>query len=112
MGWWMAGLALAALVWWAVRDAGRPGRASGPALATLHAVGGLGLTAMAVHALLGGAPWAALVAATAAGPLVAGLVGGLLRPRVLVRTGEPRARPPGRTPQGAEPRRIGDSRAA
>ena len=39
MGWWTAGLALSALLAWAAWDVGRPGRATGPALMTMRAVG-------------------------------------------------------------------------
>lgn len=84
--WWMAGLALALLVGLGARDVGRPGVASGPALLLLRAVGGLGLVAMAALALRADAPRAALVAAVAALPLLAGLTGGMLRTRPERRT--------------------------
>ncbi len=81
MEWWMAGLALAALVALAARDVGRPGRAEGAALLMMRAVGGLGLVAMAALALRAGSPEGALVAAVAACPLLIGLTGGILRAR-------------------------------
>jgi len=79
--WWIAGLALSALVGLAARDVGRPGRASAPALLVLRAVGGLGLVAMAALSLAAGSPQGALVAGVAAFPLLVGLTGGILRAR-------------------------------
>lgn len=75
MDWWMAGLALSALLAWSARGAGRPGRATAPALMTMRAVGGLCLIAMAALALDAGARGAAVVAATGAAPLLLGLLG-------------------------------------
>ena len=81
MDWWMAGLALSALVGLASWDVGRPAGASAPALMALRAVGGLGLTAMAALALAAGSGPAASIAAVAAAPLLIGLTGGVRRPR-------------------------------
>jgi hypothetical protein len=58
---------------WSAWDVGRPGRASGAALLVMRAVGGLGLLAMAAHALDTGAAAAAGVAAAAALPLISGV---------------------------------------
>lgn len=77
MGWWVAGTVLALLTAWATWDVGRPGRASGAALGLMRAVGGLGLLILAAHALNTGARTAALVAALAATPLIAGLFRGV-----------------------------------
>ena len=93
MEWWMAGLALSALVGLAARDVGRPGRASAPALLMLRAVGGLGLVAMAALSLRAGSSQGAVVAAVAAVPLLIGLTGGLRRPRA-ERPSQPVAIPP------------------
>jgi hypothetical protein len=79
--WWMAGVGLVVVLAWSAWDLGRAGRTSAPALGTLRAVGGLGLLAMAVDALVGGFPIAAAVAALAAAPLVAGLAAGGRRAR-------------------------------
>jgi hypothetical protein len=75
------GLALSALLAVAARDVGRPGRASPAGLLGLRVVGGAGLTAMAVTAVLTGYPLAALVAALGAAPLVAGVAAPVLRRR-------------------------------
>lgn len=71
---WMVGLALSALLVVSARDVGRPGRASAAGLAGLRIVGGAGLGAMAVAALVYGHPMAALVAGLGAAPLLAGLL--------------------------------------
>ncbi len=71
---WMVGLALTALLAVAARDVGRAGTASGPGLLCLRGVGGVGLAAMALVALRGGHPEAALVAALGAAPLAGSLV--------------------------------------
>lgn len=76
------GLALSALLAVAVRDVGRPGRASAAGLLGLRAVGGAGLAAMAVTALVTGYPLAAMVAAIGATPLVSGLAAPALRRRL------------------------------
>ena len=81
MQWWMAGGGLVVVLAWSAWDLGRAGRTSAPARATLFAVGGLGLLAMAVDALVRGFPAAAAVAALAAAPLVAGLAAGARRAR-------------------------------
>jgi hypothetical protein len=73
VGWWMAGAVLAVALMWSAWDVGRPGRASGGALLMMRAVGGLGLLAMAAHALDAGATAAAGVAAAGALPLVSGV---------------------------------------
>jgi hypothetical protein len=73
VGWWVAGAVLALGLMWSAWDVGRPGRASGGALLVMRSVGGLGLLAMAAHALDTGATVAAGVAAAAALPLIAGL---------------------------------------
>jgi len=70
---WMVGIGLSALLVVAARDVARPGRSSAGALLCLRAVGGLGLGAMALVALRGGAPAAALVAMLGAVPLLAPL---------------------------------------
>lgn len=76
------GLALAAVLAVAARDAAKPGRAAPAGLLALRAVGGGGLGAMAVMALAGGHPLAALVAALGAAPLISGLAAPLLARRV------------------------------
>jgi hypothetical protein len=86
----MVGLALAALLVVAARDVGRPGNASGSGLLCLRAVGGLGLGAMALLALVSGQPQAALVAGAGAAPLLAALIASgrgrrLTRPAALMR---------------------------
>lgn len=73
MGWWVAGAVLALGLMWSAWDVGRPGRASGGALLLMRSVGGLGLLAMAAHALNTDATAAAGVAAAGALPLIAGL---------------------------------------
>ena len=80
MYWWTATLALPALLAWAAWDVGRPGRASAPALLTMRAVGGLGLTTLAALALDADAPQGALVAAAGALALLGGLLGRLRQP--------------------------------
>ncbi len=75
------GLALSALLAVAARDAGRPGMASSAGLLGLRVVGGAGLAAMAVTAVLTGFPLAAGVAAMGAAPLLGGLAAPLLRRR-------------------------------
>ena len=76
---WMVGLALAALLAWAARDAGRRGDATGAGLAGLRVVGGLGLGAMAVLAGAAGRPIAMGIALLGAAPLLAGLVAPAVR---------------------------------
>lgn len=76
------GLALSALLAIAVRDVGRPGRASSAGLLGLRVVGGGGLAAMAVTAVVTGYPLAAMVAAIGAAPLVSGLAAPALRRRL------------------------------
>lgn len=73
MGWWVAGAVLALGLMWSAWDVGRPGRASGAALLLMRAVGGLGLLAMAAHALDTGATVAAGIAAAGALPLIGGI---------------------------------------
>ena len=75
------GLALTALLAVSARDVGRPGRASSAGLLGLRALGGAGLTAMAVTAVATGYPLAAAVAALGATPLLAGLAAPALRRR-------------------------------
>jgi len=78
---WMVGGGLVVVLAWSVWDLGRAGRTSAPALGTLRAVGGLGLLAMAIEALIAGYPVAATIAALAATPLAAGLAAGARRGR-------------------------------
>ncbi len=78
---WTVGLALAAILVVAVRDAGRPGNCSPLGLACLRAVGGLGLVSMALVALRSGEPLAAMIAAAGAAPLLTGLLASVLRRR-------------------------------
>jgi hypothetical protein len=73
VGWWVAGAVLALGLMWSAWDVGRPGRASGAALLLMRSVGGMGLLAMAAHALDTGAVAAAGVAAAAALPLISGV---------------------------------------
>lgn len=90
--WWMAAVGLAVVLAWSAWDLGRAGRTSAPALTTLRAVGGLGLLAMAIEALLAGFTVAAAVAALAAAPLVGALAAGAhraRRPPVAVRVERP-----------------------
>lgn len=105
MGWWMAGAVLALGLMWSAWDVGRPGRASGAALLLMRAVGGMGLLAMAAHALNTGATVAAGIAAAGALPLI----GGIFRRTEGRRTGGEAA--PSR-PVGADPVAAGERRAA
>lgn len=102
MDWWIAGAALVAALVWALWDVSRPGRATGAALLTLRAVGGLALLALAAHALDAGATAAAAIAAAAATPLILGLFGGIIATRT-ARTPTPARRPP--APLRAAPQR-------
>lgn len=77
----MAGAVLVAALVWAVWDVSRPGRATGAALLSLRAVGGLALLALASQALDAGATPAAAIAAAGALPLILGLFRGVVATR-------------------------------
>lgn len=77
----MAGAVLVVALAWSVWDVSRPRRATGAALLTLRAVGGLALLALASHALDAGATAGAAIAAAAALPLILGLFRGVIATR-------------------------------
>lgn len=79
---WMIGLALAALLVAAARDVGRADEVSALGLLCLRGVGGAVLLLMAVLAVRGGHPAAAVVGTAGATPLLAGLTRSRRRARV------------------------------